>query len=466
MKNIIFLIIFLIHTLGLAAQGDPVTLTGCIDAALKNKDDIKAVRTDLLASGLQTKSIKAGYLPEVSIGYDFRYNIIIPAQIVPVGLFYPVPTDATQAIKFGTQWQQNAGLSLYQPLIDLTVKNHIAESHINEKIQSNTLAGATQDLQAEVINSYLLIWLKQQELNSAATDTLSTFRMYTLLKARYNEGRVFEADLNKALINHNKTLTIFRQSYSDLLKEKIYMSFLTGFPLSSLLNREFDFTPLKSASIFDVPGTPLYDSLPAVQQLLLNLELTGRQEKSERSARVPKIGLEGFVGSNQYTNSFDPLGAANWYGSSYFGLSVKVPVFSGSGINSRVKQLRIQQQSLNYRIKDAKESINNQNLKLMQDINTLKSQISLADINIRLLEDNLKVYQERFNSGQINSYDMIAGEIDLQKEKAEREELRTELLQKQFELIRNSGMITLFIDRVSQITAKPDENKEQASGTR
>jgi hypothetical protein len=62
------------------------------------------------------------FLPQIALAYEYRYNPIISTQIVPTGLFSGTPTSETQAIRFGTKWQQNAGVTVYQPLIDLSLK--------------------------------------------------------------------------------------------------------------------------------------------------------------------------------------------------------------------------------------------------------------------------------------------------------------------------------------------------------
>ncbi len=432
----------------MSGQVGSITLTQCIDSALINKNDIKAARTERIASGLQSEAVLAGYLPKISVGYDFRYNIVIPAQIIPVGLFYPVPTDATQAIKFGTKWQQNLGLSLYQPLIDRTVKTHLAESRINEKIQDENIVSAEHDLQYEVINSYLVIWLREQQVKASVIDTIRTFNTCKLLEAGFYEGRVYESDLNRAKINHNNALSSFRQSFSELVKEKIYMSFLTGISLNKMLVADYDFKPLMKEGIFAVPESPLFDSISSVRQIILNRELADGREKSERATHLPSLGIEGFVGTNQYTDQFIPANNTGWYGNSYVGLSLKLPVISGRGSGSRIGQLRMQKESLDYRLQDMKADITSQNFKLVQDIKMLDDQISFADNNIYLMKSNLELFRERFEKGRINSYDMLSSETDLQKAVSDIEKLRTELYLKKLQLIRNSGMLGIFIERL------------------
>ncbi|HKK41134.1 MAG TPA: TolC family protein, partial [Bacteroidales bacterium] len=367
---------------------------------------------------------------------------------IPVGLFYPVPTDATQAIKFGTKWQQSLGLSLYQPLIDRTVKTRLAGSRINEKIENNNLVSAEEDLKYEVINSYLLIWLKEQQLNVSALDSAGTFATLQLLKAGYDDGKVYETDLNTARINHNKALSLFRESYSALLKEKIYMSFLTGIQLESLLTDEYDFTPFENDSLFSVSSGPYFDSIPSLTEIRLNSKLTENKIRSERATHMPKAGIEGFVGTNQYTQQFKPTGSAGWYGSSYVGLSLKMPIISGSGSASRIKQLRLQKESLEYRLKDRKADITSQNLKLKGDIESLEEQAELAGCNEDLLKRNLAIYRDRLSKGLIRTYDLLNSETDFREAVIEAEKLRTNLYLKKLELIRNSGMLGFFLQKL------------------
>jgi outer membrane protein TolC len=120
MRSINPIILILLVT-ALKSPAQTITLRESIDAALNNKAGILSAKTDALVSGLQAKAEYARYLPQISVSYDYRYYATRPSQIIPVGLFSEAPTDEKRAIQFGTPWQQNAGITLYQPLIDLSI---------------------------------------------------------------------------------------------------------------------------------------------------------------------------------------------------------------------------------------------------------------------------------------------------------------------------------------------------------
>jgi outer membrane protein len=449
MKSITRLIvIFLLISLSIGLSGQEIKLITCINSALANKGNIRAVRTDIEIAKLQTSSAYQKYLPDLSLSYNYRYNPIIPTQIIPVGQFNQIPTDEKRPIKFGTDWQQNSGLNLYQPIIDFSIKSRIAESRINEKLKNTDAAAAERDLKLEVIKSFTNIWLREEQLRSAALDTLRTSRTEELFMAKSKEGKVLKTEVNKAILTHNNALSNYVAASSSLTREKIYMSFLTGISLETFLDGKFDFSPF-SDDVLNINNTDLpLDSIPSLKSLILRAELLEQQQKSERIKQTPTIGFEGFLGANQYTDTFNPFLSGSWYGSSYLGLSLRFQILSGSSTKNRVNQLKLEEKGLKSRLEDETNSVRNKSLLLTEEIKQIEYQAGLFKQNIVLYEENLSLNQDRFDKGLINAYDLLTDEIDFQKEQSKFNEKRAELVYKQIELINNSGALSSFIDNL------------------
>lgn len=442
------IILILIISLSYRLSGQEIKLITCIDAALANRANIKAVRTDIEIAKLQTSSAYQKYLPDLSLSYNYRYNSIIPTQIIPVGQFNQIPTDEKRPIKFGTIWQQNSGLSLYQPLIDLSIKSRVAESRINEKLKNTDAAVAERDLKMEVIKSFTNIWLNEEQLRSAEFDTIRTSGIKELFAAKSREGRVLKTEVNKTLLNHNNALSNYFAASSSLTREKIYMAFLTGISLETLLDGKFDFSPFSEDGLKTVNKYPLPDSVPSVESLRLQAELLAQQQVSEKMKNTPTLGFEGFLGANQYTDSFNPILSGSWYGSSYIGLSLRLQIFSGNSVKNRVNQLKLEEIGIKYRLEDEVNSVINRSILLNEEIRKISYQTELLRQNIALYKENFSLYQERFDKGQINAYDLLTEEIDYQKEMAMLNEKRAELVYKQIELINNSGALSSLIDEL------------------
>jgi outer membrane protein TolC len=449
MKSITRSAIFIIlASLSYGLSGQDIKLITCIDSALSNKGNIQAVRTDIEIAKLQTSSAYQKYLPDLSLNYNYRYNPIIPTQIIPLGQFSQIPTDEKRPIKFGTDWQQNSGLNLYQPIIDFSIKSRVAESKINEKLKNTDAIAAERDLKLEVIKSFTNVWLREEQLRSATLDTLRTYRTKELFFAKSKEGKVLKTEVNKAILTHNNALSNYVVVSSSLTREKIYMSFLTGISLEALLDGTFDFSPF-SDDVLNISKTdPLLDSIPSVQSLRFRAQLLEQQQRSERMKHTPTIGFEGFLGANQYTDTFNPFLSDSWYGSSYVGLSLRFQILSGSSTKNRVSQLKLEEEGLKSRLDDEINSVSNKSLLLSEEIRQIEYQAGLSEKNIALYEENLSLNQERFDKGQINAYDLLTDEIDFQKEQSRFNEKRAELVYKQIELISNAGALSSFIENL------------------
>ncbi len=173
---------------------------------------------------------------------------------------------------------------------------------------------------------------------------------------------MLKTEVNKAILNHNNALSNYVAVSSSLTREKIYMSFLTGISLETLLDGTFDFSPF-SDDVLKIGNTdPLLDSIPSVKSLRLRAELLEQQQKSERMKHTPTIGFEGFLGANQYTDTFNPFLSDSWYGSSYLGLSLRFQILSGSSTKNRVNQLKLEEKGLKSRLEDETNSVSNKSL--------------------------------------------------------------------------------------------------------
>jgi outer membrane protein TolC len=444
-RSIVFILLL---SLSKGLSGQEIKLIACIDSALANKGNIRAVRTDIEIAKLQTSSAYQKYLPDLSLSYNYRYNPIIPTQIIPVGQFNQTPTDEKRPIKFGTSWQQNSGINLYQPVIDFSIKSRVEESRINEKLKNTDAAAAERDLKMEVIKSFSNIWLNEEQLRSAELDTIRTSRIKELFMIKSKEGKVLKTEVNRTILNHNNALSNYVAASSSLTKEKIYMAFLTGISLETLLDGNFDFSPFSEDGLKIVNNIPLLDSIPSVRSLRLRTELLEQQQKSERLKFTPAIGFEGFLGANQYTDTFNPFLSGSWYGSSYLGLSLRFQIISGSSTKNRVDRLKLEAKALKSTLEDETNNISNKSLILAEEIKQIEYQAGLLKQNIALYEENLSLNQGRLDKGQINAYDLLTDEIDFQKEMSKFNEKRVELVYKQIELINNSGALSSFIDNL------------------
>lgn len=438
MKKILFIInLFLVHSL--SAQ---ITLKECIDSGLANQPDIKSAKSEVILANLKSIERKAKYLPEISLAYDYRYNPIIATQIIPLGQFNQIPTDETRPIQFGTNWQQNAGITLYQPILDLPAKNRIQESYLNESLSQIDLKKAEVDLSLEITKTYNRIISLGYQLEEAVSDTLRSYQSFSLVNSKFNEGKVLKTEVNNALINHNSNLTNFKKASASLINEKIYLHYLTNIDLERILEGQFSPIP-ESFYLYGADQSNIsFDSIPDYQRLKAKEKIIFQQIKTDRAKYSPSIGLQGFIGANQFSQTFDPFLANSWFGSSYVGLSLKLPIFSPDQSINGEKQLRTQLLILNSDKEKLQNEKNKDWLQTNVEIERLKTEISILENSMKLQSENLKVYQNRMENGQLAAIELNIQEAELQKLSFQLKQLNEKLSETLIERLYVLGILS------------------------
>lgn len=444
MKTILTLIGAFIANI-LLAQSTQITLKECVQNALANKQNIMQAKTDIVIANLKELENKAKFLPEIALAYDYKYNPIIASQIIPVGQFGQVPTNENRAIQFGTNWQQNAGITVNQPLIDATIKSRIKESKINEQIAVTNVKQKEEELKYEVIQSYNSVLILDYEKQAAIKDTMRSFAAYGIISSKFNEGKTLKTELNEALINHNKNLLSLNKTIAAITNEKIYLSFLTNLPLEKLLNATFNEIPNPIFKTVSNESNVRFDSLVAFQQITLRQKLLQQQMVSEKAKQQPTLRFQGFLGANQYTQTLNPVQANSWFGTSYIGFSIGLPILLKDKATNNKKQLQTQLTGLQYEKNELQANVSKNILQANEAIVSLSKEIAVSEDNIMLLEENLSINKDRYLSGKITTSELNQQEKELQRETILNNQLKRKLIKFQIELLYAVGKIANLI---------------------
>jgi len=419
-KVIFFVIIAALLSSVTRAQNN-ITLSQAINSAWANRKNIQAGKLDIAIRKLQTTALLKKYWPQLSFEYNYLFNPILQTSILPIGIFNPsFPIDATKAIQFGTKWSQSADLILMQPLIDQTVKAQLKESALQEKITGASQAQTEYELAYTVAKSYLDICLQERQIQVAAADTARTWISYLLLKEKFNTQRLLKSELNKAKVNHNNTLQKLKDAISQLVEDKVYLLFLMGRP-------DIEKADFMVDTAFYKPGRDLRkallfqkDSIPELKQLELQGKLSVLQVQSEKAKYIPSLNLKGHLGANQYSNNFNPVEPNSWFGSSYIGIDLKLPILFGEDKQSKIQQLHQQEIQFSQQREDKSAQYTKDAFTANLKCERVLEQIQTFQDNIELQKETIEIMRERVSEGQETASALNTQEAELQSTEAQK----------------------------------------------
>jgi len=442
MKNTAYQTLILIFALTFQCLGQQkITLSQAIQTAMSNRQNIQAGKINIALQQLQTEALYKKYYPQISLDYTYQYNPILQSSILPVGKFDPsLPSEATERVQFGTTWSQAVGLTITQPLIDFSIKKHIAESRLQEKIAGVTQAQIEYELAYEVATSYINIGLNQQQISSTVLDSARTWVSYQLQKARFDAGKLLKSDLYKALINHNNSKQKIKDAISKVIENKVYLLFLMG---NKNVNMEIDTTFFKQDLTFKNSSMSSLDSIPVFQQLIFQQQLTALKIQTENTKYLPTISLRGFLGANQFTNNFNPIEANSWFAYSNIGLVVKLPILSGEDRNSIRQQLKMQENQLGLQAKDKQDQFTQEATIANLKISNFQTQMKTLKENLFLSHQSLLIVQERVEAGQQTASYLNNEELELQRIAYDYINIQKQTWVYWLDYLKSSGMLSL-----------------------
>lgn len=421
-----------------------LTLKDAINSAFLNRKNIQAGKSNLAIQKLETEILYKKYWPQISLEYNYLYNPILQTSILPIGIFNPsYPLDATKGIQFGTKWSQTAGVTVIQPLVDQSIRRQIIEAKLQERLAAATQAQTEYDLAYTVAQTYIEISLQQAKIESAIADTVRTFISYSLLKNKFDEKRLLKSDMNRSIINHNNTRQLLSDAIADLIADKVYLLFLTGQSGFEQPDIIIDTGFFNIHKILHANTNPDFKLIPEFQQLELEEQLKSIQAKSEKAKYLPIVSVKGFIGANQYTNKFDPVEANNWFGLSYVGVDVKLPLLFGEDKKKKLQQLRLQATQYHLQKEDKAAQYNKEAITATINMERTVAQANTQEENILLSNESIVIIRARVAEGQESASTLNLEEADLQQLKSVYETTKRQLWLYWLDFQKASGRLGL-----------------------
>ncbi len=437
-------IVLLLAASGAASGQGVVMLSQAINNAFSNRKNIQAGKSDQTIRQLQTAALYRKYWPQVNAEYTYLYNPILQTSILPIGVFNPAyPADATKSIQFGTTWSQAAGVTVNQPILDLSINRQINESKLQERIAAATQAQTEYELAYTVAQVYFDIYLQQSKIQSTIADTNRTWLSYQLLQNEFEQKRLLKSALNKGKINHNNAVQIFRNAVAQLIEDKVYLLFLIGQNDIEHADVIVDTSFMRSSKLVITNIQPVVANIPELRELELKGEMARVQTATEKAKYMPTVSMKGYLGANQFTNNFDPIAANSWFGLSYMGLNVKYPLLFGEDKHRRIQQYKVQATQYAQQKED-------KTAQYYKDALTAKIKVELAMTALKTQQDNLSlsvetiaILQSRVVEGQESASTLNIEEADLQKLNADYESSKMQYWLSFLNYLKASGTLEI-----------------------
>ena len=427
-KTVVFICLLLLST-DIKSQNS-FSLEDAINYALKNNRSAKNATNDLkIANAKKWETIATG-LPQISAFFDYSNNIKQPISLVPAEFFGGNPGEFAE-LSFGTKQTLDGSLTLRQLLFDGSYMIGLASIELFMDIAKKAKIKTDIEVKKATISAYGNALVSQErveilkrnlenvknnleEINKiydSGFTELENVEQLTISYSSLKNSLDYSIKLNKTSLNLLKLIIGF-----DIDKEIILEDNLMG-----LILKNTDLTmPIEDFDIEKNIDYQLAFNNKESQKTLFNLE------KSKALPTLSAFIKGGYDGNNDSFEFFKS--SQKWYGYSFAGVTMSVPVFSSLRRSAKTQQAKLEYEKSKVDLLESKKTI-------LIELDNANSEYQFALNSYNNSVESLKLAEKIEKKNQIKFLEGLISGLDLRQAQLQLYSIQNQLLQSMVEVI-------------------------------
>jgi len=413
--------------------GQTYNLEQLLNMADTANPSIRNAKLDIEINVKQKNAYLASRLPKVTAAGDYKYNAIIPGQVVPAAFFGGTP-GTYSTVKFGVPYNLGNTVQLTQIIYNSQLNYGLAALDINKKIVDIQLKMTQDEVKYQVANAYFNLQAINKQKDYIDKNLLNLEKLVTNMTNMLKQGLITPIELDKLKINRLTLENSLQNLASTTIQIEDALRILTGIPTNNKITLLSD-QLIEKTILIDTSTVyrPQLDLLNAQKEM--NLE----ERKGNKMAYLPNLS---FYAAYNYTYNLKP--ADNFrtgIESAFIGLRLDWTLFDGLE-----KVYKHKMNVLN------REKLDNQEMMITQqlDLATLnarreiENQTNSLKLNKEQLELAEKVYvqtENQYKQGTISTNDLIQADNSVQQAQTNVVSSYVKLRQAEIQYLKSIGNI-------------------------
>lgn len=384
----------------------------CVDYALKNNAQVKNALLDIDIQTQDNRVTTAGALPSLKATGNYTDNILLPTQLLP-GQFFGQPAGTYVPLKFGTQYAASGSVALQQTLFDGQVFVGLQARRTSIDYRQKA-AALTQDIiRANIYKIYYQLVVSKTQIEQIDANIGRAQNLLHVNTELNKNGFAEKLEVNRSDVQLANLETEKLTALSSIQNGYYGLKFLMGMPekdslvLTDTVTEDQLKQGLLNEGVYDYNNRNDY---------LFYKSLNTLNEYNVRRYKLsyyPTLSFSGNFTRQGQGNDFNVFGKGQWYNSSYLGLNLSIPIFSGFAKNASVKEAELQLKQSQNNLQNIKDSIDNNVMKAINNYHTAIATLDYQKKNVRLAVDVYNQSQKKYESGLGTTLDITNAQADL-----------------------------------------------------
>ena len=419
------------------------SLQEAIDYALENNRTAKNAARDIDAAQQQKWETTATGLPQISASIDYNNWLKQQVSLIPAEFFGGNQGEFAE-VAFGTKQTMNATIKLDQKIFDGSYLVGLQSAKVFLEISENAKVKTDLEVRKAVINAYGNVLLAEESIKILG-------RNMAVLEKNLNEtSKIYENGLEEEesveqlqitlsgvqsnLSNTNRLRVLAYQMLNITLGTDLNSNTILTDDLESLTAQNIVLSLLNAdENVENIIDYKIAENDKVSKELLLKLE------KSKALPTLNAFVNAGYSGNN---NNFDFLQKEQkWFGSSLFGVSMNIPIFSSLGRSASTQRAKIN-------LEKAKEDLTETEQMLRLQISSAKSDYQFAIEDYENKKQNLSLAERIEGKNQTKFFEGIASSFELRQAQTQLYATQQEFLQAMLDVINKKAKLETVLNEI------------------
>lgn len=425
MKHTPYSIVLLLasaHLIQAQGQPDPaprqLTMDNAVKLALDQNRDLQVATLETGKSAQKVREARSYALPTVLASAQYLYYVNKQVSFLP-GSFVGLGDNQLATFRVGGSNALLGGVAASQPLFQAGIHSGIRAAQLDE---SATAAGLT-DVRATVVTdvkkAYLDVLITQEQLRLLQQSIVRNEQALKDSRSLLAQGRASRVDTLRAFVTvENLRPTLIQLTNrigitQTVLKRTMGLDEREGIALQDSLR--YDETAFVSPGADAFPDA--VQARPEVRRLELVDQLNRELITGQTAERQPKLSAIGLIQTQSQANNFR-VDTYKWPVSSYVGLQLSAPIFTGFRTNARVQQAQITRRQSETQLANLKEIVRAQVKIGIANVQEARLRIQTQQQTIGVAELGYRITRDRWKQGIASRLELSDAELSLTQAKS------------------------------------------------
>jgi outer membrane protein TolC len=350
---------------------------------------VKNAGLDYKAQEQVNRGVTSQALPQVTGTLGVTDNVIIPTTLIP-GEFVGQPTGTFVPVQFGTQYNSYATVTLKQTLFDGQVLVGLQARKTAMDWIKKSGEVTEQKLRVNIYKLYYALLLSNTQVALINANIDNQQALLHDATAMYKSGFSEKLDVDRAKVQLSNLEAQRVGIMFNIENANLALKAVLAMPVkdSLVLTDTITYEMVKAGSLSDTLG--VYSQRRDYQYLELTKKLNEFDVKRYKKTYIPTLALTVNYAQNAYGEQWRVFKSGVWYGSSYGGLSVNIPIFDGFLKDANVQKAKIT-------LRETENLLNDKKLSIDNDIKQAQTRFKAAMENLNSQKGNMELAQSVYD---------------------------------------------------------------------